>query len=353
MSALVQRDQTALAPVSEQEVLEVLKNSLYPGAADASIKLVVAYCRAAGLDVMQKPVHIVQVWDSKAKQLRDTVMPGIGLYRTQAARTGQYAGISEPVFGPPRTFTGQHVRTVWEEDAQGKRKPREVVSDVITTYPEWCRVVVKRMLPNGTIAEFPALEYWLENYATASKDSDAPNAMWQRRPFAQLAKCAEAQALRKAFPELGAMPTAEEMEGKEIGERDITPPTVTATVVDPAAQADAKRRAELVSSLEAAAAAGLKTLGELWKSLPDADRNLVGPTEWERIKTLVPKRPKADEADGKPTYAQIMQSINEAADVAALSEALGIDMTHLNEQMRAELLAAGQAKAAKFEGAVS
>jgi hypothetical protein len=40
--------------------------------------------------------------------------------------------------------------------------------------------------------------------------------MWLRRPYAQIAKCAEAQALRKAFPEVGAQPTADEMEGKSL-----------------------------------------------------------------------------------------------------------------------------------------
>jgi hypothetical protein len=41
--------------------------------------------------------------------------------------------------------------------------------------------------------------------------------MWTKRPYGQIAKCAEAQALRKAFPEMtGSQPTADEMEGKPL-----------------------------------------------------------------------------------------------------------------------------------------
>ncbi|CAJ0997499.1 hypothetical protein SODG_005668 [Sodalis praecaptivus] len=53
-----------------------------------------------------------------------------------------------------------------------------------------------------------------------------PNAMWKKRPYGQIAKCAEAQALRKAWPEIGQQPTAEEMEGKTldvIDARNVTP----------------------------------------------------------------------------------------------------------------------------------
>lgn len=188
--------------MDERELMGVLKNSLYPGARDESIKLVIGYCKASGLDPMQKPVHIVPMsvstgkkdgngWD--IKEMRDVVMPGIGLYRTQAARSGEYAGVSEPEFGDDIT---------------------ETIGETTITYPKWCKVVIKRQMRNGTIVEFAAKELWKENYATKSAKSAEPNAMWKRRPYAQLAKCAEAQALRKAFPEFGAQPTADEMEGK-------------------------------------------------------------------------------------------------------------------------------------------
>jgi phage recombination protein Bet len=199
---------TALT-MQEDELIDVLQSSLYPGAAMGSIKLVIGYCRAAGLDPMQKPVHIVPMWDKHSKSMRDVVMPGIGLYRTQAARSGALAGIGEPEYGPMVDLT---------------------LSGVSLRVPEWCRVVVKRLMPNGAIAEFFAKEYWVENYATAGKDTEAPNTMWKKRSMGQLGKCAEAQALRKAFPEMtGGAPTADEMEGRtfEVAEVDITPKAQT------------------------------------------------------------------------------------------------------------------------------
>ncbi len=207
MSNLTVAKQQASVPalsMNETELIDVLQSSVYPGAKIESIKLVIGACRASGKDPLKKPYHIVPMqvstgkknekgWD--IKEWRDVIMPGINDYRTDASRTGQHAGTSEPEFGPDKT---------------------EALNEVSITYPEWCRVTVKRLMSSGQIVEFSAVERWKENYATAGRDNDAPNAMWKRRPYAQLAKCAEAQALRKGFPEVGSQPTADEMEGKEI-----------------------------------------------------------------------------------------------------------------------------------------
>lgn len=193
-----------LALQERAQLIKVLESSLYPGASSDSIEMVLGYCQAAGLDPLQKPVHIVPMWDSKAGRMRDVVMPGVNLYRIQASRSGECGGVTEPEFGPDVT---------------------EVIGGQEITFPQWCRVTVRRVLPSGAIVDYTAKELWKENYAAkGGKDkSIAPNAMWTKRPYGQLAKCAEAQAFRKAFPELAGAYTAEEMDGKDL-ERDITPP---------------------------------------------------------------------------------------------------------------------------------
>lgn len=208
-NALAQQvsNQAIMAQVSNRgialEVWSALKNSIFPGAAEESVLMAWDYCAARSLDILLKPVHLVPMYVKDKNYgdrgaMRDVVMPGIGLYRIQADRAGNYAGMSSPTFGGDIT---------------------QNLGGVEITYPEWCEITVSKLL-GDRVVEFTAKEYWLENYATAGRDTNKPNAMWLKRPRAQLVKCAEAQALRKAWPELGAQPTAEEMEGKEI---DITP----------------------------------------------------------------------------------------------------------------------------------
>ncbi len=207
--------------VSENDLIHVMENSVYPGAARESIKVAIDYCRAAKLDPLQKPVHIVPMWDDKLKRMRDVIMPGINLYRIQAARSGGYAGVSEPEFGPDV-----------EENLGG----------VKITYPAWCKVTVKRRLATGEIAEFSAKELWKENYSTKSKDSLAPNKMWARRPYAQLAKCAESQALRKAFPEISAQPAVTEaMVGVTTPVEIIDPETGEIVTIHPVREPETAR----------------------------------------------------------------------------------------------------------------
>jgi phage recombination protein Bet len=174
-----------------------LVDAVFPLAKEASsVILALSYCKARHLDPFKKPVHIVPMWNGQLKRMVETVWPGIGELRTTAFRTGQYAGRDEAQYG----------ETI-------KRR----IGNVDMEFPEWCQVTVYRLL-GGQRLPFPGPRvYWLESYATAGKDDSSPNAMWKRRPFGQLDKCAEAASLRAAFPEeVGNEYAAEEMEGRTI-----------------------------------------------------------------------------------------------------------------------------------------
>ena len=200
-----------IAVQEKADLMVSLKNSLYPGASDQACELVLAFCRASGMNPLLKPVHIVPMWNSKEGKNKDTIMPGIGMYRINAERSGSYAGLSEPEFGPD--ITEEFPEEKYEKEWNGK-KTSHIRKAMKLTYPKWCRITVKKIV-GGQIYEFSALEFWKENYATASRDSEQPNEMWSNRPYGQLAKCAEAQALRKAFPDrVSSQSTAEEVEGK-------------------------------------------------------------------------------------------------------------------------------------------
>lgn len=232
----------------DEPTWNALKSTIYPGAQDDSILMAVDYCRARKLDPMLKPVHLVPMKvtlkgtagpDGKDKKVdRDVPMPGIGLYRIQADRSGTYAGADEPVFGPiiTRTFT--------DYDRQ-----------IEVSFPEWCKVTVRKLI-GDRVVEFTAKEYWLENYAPISGYKDAPNAMWRKRVYGQLGKCTEAQALRKAWPEIGSDPTAEEMMGKHFDADELRDVSPTPAKAAPAARQPApnKDEAEDAHIIEAGAA---------------------------------------------------------------------------------------------------
>lgn len=233
-----------LATMDDNNLVKILVSSVFPGASESSAMLALNYCKAAGLDVMQKPVHIVPMWDAKSGQMRDVIMPGIGLYRVAASRTGQYIGMSGPEFGPEVTRD---------------------IGGVSVTFPEWCTVICYRLVA-GHKAEFPSMERWMENYAVrgGKEKSIAPNTMWIKRPWGQLLKCAEAQALRKAFPEVGAQPTAEEMEGRVIEERDVygTHATVKPEPA-PLPEYPAEKMAEMLPKWQAAIESSRSNAGDI------------------------------------------------------------------------------------------
>ena len=210
----------------------VLVDATFPNAktVDAVI-MALSYCKARKLDPFKRPVHIVSMWSSAAGRMIESVWPSIAELRTTAFRTQQYCGMEKPEFGPmiDRKFVG----TIGRGPDKGK------VIEANLSFPEWCRITILRTLGAKERTFVGPSVYWMESYARQG-DTDVPNSMWCKRPVGQLEKCAEAAALRRAFPEeIGNELSAEEMEGQRFehpsdAARDVTPKTQDDAPPDPA-----------------------------------------------------------------------------------------------------------------------
>jgi phage recombination protein Bet len=194
----------------DQGTWMVLCDSIFPSAkTPEGVALAVRYCKARGLDVMKRPVHVVPMYSKALNREVETVWPGIAEVQITASRTGLWAGMDPPRFGPDksRVFRG----TVYVDG-------RKEQGQVEVTYPEWVEVTVYRIV-GGVRAAFSETVFWEESYGRASRGGEVPNDMWQKRPRGQLLKCGKAASLRAAFPEEAGY-TAEEMAGRQI-EGDI------------------------------------------------------------------------------------------------------------------------------------
>ena len=204
-----------LYELSEQS-WTVLTEVTFPTAkTPEAIMMALDYCRTRKLDIFKKPVHIVPMWNSALGRNVETVWPSIMEIQTTASRTGLWAGMDRPVWGPDKTqtFSGRYK----DDNEQWQETCMEV------TFPEWVAVTVYRLV-NGQRCAFTEEVYWLEAYSTAGgRYSQIPTAMWIKRPKGQLAKCAKAASLRTAFPEECGY-SAEEMEGKMLD--DVNEATV-------------------------------------------------------------------------------------------------------------------------------
>lgn len=184
---------------------QVLRDVIHPNAQSPySVLMAFDYDRARGRNPFKRHTHIVPVYNARLGRYVETVWPGVADVRTDAMRSGDYAGCDECQFGPEkiRTFSGK-----WT-DSKGHRQEKEIA----LAYPEWAQFVVYKIVQGQRVA-FPGPKVrWLEEYKRAHRTVEVPNDMWASRPYGQIEKCAEAAALRRAWPEQADY-TAEEMQG--------------------------------------------------------------------------------------------------------------------------------------------
>ena len=153
--------------------LDLIKNQIAKGCTDGEIEYFIGVCQRTGLDPFQRQIYAIRRKDNKVEKM--TIQTGIDGYRLIADRTGRYAGSDDPI---------HHC------DAAGN-----LTRSTVTVWK----------IVSGVRCSFTASALFDEYVQQFSP-------MWTKMKFTMLAKCAEALALRKAFPaDLSGLYTTEEM----------------------------------------------------------------------------------------------------------------------------------------------
>ena len=171
-----------IVPLFDNKKLDLLKSTICKGSSDEEFELFLHACQRTGLDPFMRQIYAVKRWDSVSRRETMTIQTGIDGYRLIAERTGKYSPGREPTY---------------QYDEKG-----QIISS--TAY-------VKKQTSDGTWHEVAATAFFNE-YCQRTKEGK-PTRFWMQLGHAMIAKCAEALALRKAFPgDLSGIYTKEEMQ---------------------------------------------------------------------------------------------------------------------------------------------
>lgn len=156
------------------------------------VRVFARVCAEKGLSPFSKQVYLTSYYTKEGPKY--SIITGIDGFRSLAGRSGLYAGCEAPQYN--RTAQGQWL-TAADLLAKGQKQP---VSCTITIY----KIVGGHRVP------FTA-EVLFDEYASRHPKSGELMGKWATMPFNMLAKCAEAKAYKKAFPEqVGGMSIPEE-----------------------------------------------------------------------------------------------------------------------------------------------
>jgi len=182
----------ALSFTPEQS--QMIRDTYANGASESEFAMLMESAKARNLNPILRQVHFVKRWDSQKRREVWAIQVAIDGLRAVADRTALYDGQDEP---------------------ENEYAPDGSLIAV--------RVKVYR---KGIARPFVGIARWSE-YVHKTKEGQ-PTRFWQTMPHTMLAKCAEALAIRKAFPEdTGGLHITEETHRMDNEERE--PPRVTPT----------------------------------------------------------------------------------------------------------------------------
>lgn len=172
-------------PTWTRQQADLIRRVVAPGCNDDELAFFAQVCQHRGLDPFARQIVCIMRWNEREKRKIPVIQETVAGLRAIADRTGLYAGQDAPEWCGPDG--------VWKDVWLSKEPPAAA------------RVRVYRkdfLVPTTGVARYAS-------YVQLGRDGK-PTALWASGVDFMLAKCAEAAALRKAFPE-------------HIGGRDMPP----------------------------------------------------------------------------------------------------------------------------------
>ena len=190
-SQLAETTQTTHPLPMSAEQIHLIKTQVCKDATDDELRLFLHRCEKTRLDPFAGQIHAIKRWDSSQNRMAMKIQVGIDGLRLTAERTGKYEGQTPPQWcGDDGIF-----RDVWTSSEP----------------PVAARIGVFR---SGFREPLIAVAHYDELVQT--KKNGTPTQFWERMPRNMIAKCCEAQALRKAFPaDLSGLYISEELAEEE------------------------------------------------------------------------------------------------------------------------------------------